>query len=112
LRVGLELGLGEKERLVGTGICMEGEKHCFPVTLLLFGPPPPLVGEGDGEGEVRGEGNGPTPMVRGSMGSQLFFVGCFTSLVSLYEATEKECNKHNTEFFFIITVDGIPTNFR
>ena len=24
-RVGLELGLGVKERLVGTGICMEGE---------------------------------------------------------------------------------------
>ena len=60
--MGLELGLGEKERL-GTGICIEGEKHCFPVAELL------LVGDGEGEGEVRGEGNGPTPMVRGTMGS-------------------------------------------
>jgi hypothetical protein len=60
--VGLELGLGENERL-GTGICMEGEKHCLPVAELL------RVGEGEGEGEVRGEGKGPTPMVRGTMGS-------------------------------------------
>lgn len=91
LRVGLELGLGEKERLVGTAICIEGEKHCFPVTQLEEGavPPPllpPLVGEGEGEGDVRGEGNGPTPMVRGSMGSQVLFdVGgcCLASLLSL-----------------------------
>lgn len=60
--VGEEEGEGEKERL-GTGICMEGEKHCLPGWLE------DLVGEGDGEGEVRGEGKGPTPMVRGTMGS-------------------------------------------
>jgi hypothetical protein len=90
LRVGLELGLGEKERLVGTAICMEGEKHCFPVTLLLlFPPPPPLVGEGEGEGEVRGEGNGPTPIVRGSIGSQVFFDGLL-SFVSLYKQDKEQ----------------------
>ena len=61
-RVGLELGLGVKERLVGTGICMEGEKHCLPGT-------EDLVGEGEGEGDVRGEGKGPTPIVRGWVGS-------------------------------------------
>lgn len=60
--VGLELGLGEKDKL-GTGICMEGEKHCFPVAELL------RVGEGEGDGDVRGEGNGPTPIVRGVMWS-------------------------------------------
>jgi hypothetical protein len=92
--VGLELGLGEKERLVGTAICMEGEKHCFPVTLLLLlllpPPPPPLVGEGEGEGEVRGEGKGPTPIVRGSMGSQVFFVAVdgLLSFVSLCKKTK------------------------
>lgn len=59
--VGEEEGEGENERL-GTGICMEGEKHCFPGT-------EERVGEGLGEGEVRGEGNGPTPMVRGCIGS-------------------------------------------
>ena len=60
-RVGEEEGEGEKERL-GTGICMLGEKHCLPGT-------EDRVGEGEGEGEVRGEGKGPTPMVRGVMGS-------------------------------------------
>ena len=61
--VGEEEGEGEKERL-GTGICIEGEKHCFPGTV-------DLVGEGLGEGEVLGEGNGPTPIVRGVIGSVL-----------------------------------------
>ena len=60
-RVGEEEGEGEKERL-GTGICMEGEKHCLPGT-------EDLVGEGDGEGDVRGEGKGPTPIVSGWVGS-------------------------------------------
>lgn len=60
--VGEEEGEGEKERL-GTGICMEGEKHCFPVVPAPADPD--LVGEGEGDGEVRGEGNGPTPMVSG-----------------------------------------------
>ena len=60
--VGEEEGDGEKERL-GTGICMEGEKHCFPVVPAPADPD--LVGEGEGDGEVRGEGNGPTPMVSG-----------------------------------------------
>ena len=41
--VGEEEGDGEKDRL-GTGICMEGEKHCFPGT-------DDRVGEGEGEGE-------------------------------------------------------------
>jgi len=50
----------------------------LPVTELvaLVAPPlplppllPPRVGDGDGDGEVRGEGNGPTPMVKGSIGS-------------------------------------------
>ena len=59
--VGEEEGDGEKDRL-GTGICMEGEKHCFPGT-------DDRVGEGEGEGEVRGEGKGPTPMVSGWVGS-------------------------------------------
>ena len=59
--VGEEEGEGEKERL-GTGICMDGEKHCLPGTEVR-------VGEGEGEGEVRGEGKGPTPMVRGWVGS-------------------------------------------
>ena len=59
--VGDEEGEGENDKL-GTGICMEGEKHCLPGT-------DDLVGEGLGEGDVRGEGNGPTPMVRGVMGS-------------------------------------------
>ena len=59
--VGEEEGEGEKERL-GTGICMEGEKHCLPGT-------EDLVGEGDGEGDVRGEGKGPTPIVSGWVGS-------------------------------------------
>ena len=59
--VGDEEGEGLKLRL-GTGICMLGLKHCFPVT-------DDLVGEGLGEGEVRGEGKGPTPMVRGVMAS-------------------------------------------
>ena len=58
---GEEEGDGEKDRL-GTGICMEGEKHCFPGT-------DDRVGEGEGEGEVRGEGKGPTPMVSGWVGS-------------------------------------------
>jgi hypothetical protein len=92
--VGLELGLGEKERFVGTAICMEGEKHCFPVTPLLTALALLLldrVGEGEGEGEVRGEGKGPTPMVRGSMGSQVRLLlaavegAGFASLVSLCE---------------------------
>jgi len=59
--VGEEEGEGEKERL-GTGICMEGEKHCLPGT-------EDLVGEGEGEGDVRGEGKGPTPIVSGWVGS-------------------------------------------
>jgi len=94
LRVGLELGLGENERFVGTAICIEGEKHCLPVTLLLAAEALLLlllqrVGEGEGEGEVRGEGKGPTPMVRGSMGSQVRLLAAaaegpgFVSLVSL-----------------------------
>ena len=62
--VGEEEGDGEKERL-GTGICIEGEKHC----LLEETEPEDLVGDGEGEGEVRGEGKGPTPIVRGVMGS-------------------------------------------
>ena len=62
-RVGEEEGEGEKERF-GTGICIEGEKHCLPGT-------EERVGEGEGEGEVRGEGKGPTPMVRGCIGSVL-----------------------------------------
>jgi len=61
-RVGEEEGEGEKERL-GTGICIEGEKHC----LLEETEPEDRVG--DGEGEARGEGKGPTPMVSGVMGS-------------------------------------------
>jgi len=64
--VGEEEGDGEKERL-GTGICMEGEKHCLPGTV-------DLVGEGLGEGEVLGEGKGPIPIVRGVMGSVLLEV--------------------------------------
>jgi len=59
--VGDEDGDGENDKL-GTGICMEGEKHCLPGM-------EDLVGEGLGDGEVRGEGKGPTPMVRGVMGS-------------------------------------------
>lgn len=59
--VGEDEGEGEKDKL-GTGICIEGEKHCFPGTV-------DLVGEGLGEGDVLGEGKGPTPMVRGVMGS-------------------------------------------
>ena len=59
--VGEEEGEGEKGRL-GTGICMEGEKHCFPGI-------EDLVGDGLGEGEVLGEGKGPTPMVSGVIGS-------------------------------------------
>merc|ERR1719402_2105635 len=59
--VGEEEGEGEKERL-GTAICIEGEKHCFPGT-------EDLVGEGEGEGDVRGEGKGPTPIVSGWVGS-------------------------------------------
>ena len=62
--VGEEEGEGEKERL-GTGICIEGEKHC----LLEDTEPEDRVGDGEGEGEVRGEGKGPTPMVSGVMGS-------------------------------------------
>ena len=61
-RVGDEDGDGENDKL-GTGICMEGEKHCFPVVPAPADPD--LVGEGEGDGEVRGEGNGPTPMVSG-----------------------------------------------
>lgn len=61
LLVGELEGEGEKERL-GTGICILGEKHCFPGT-------DDLVGEGDGEGEVLGDGKGPTPIVKGVMGS-------------------------------------------
>jgi len=61
LLVGDEDGDGENDKL-GTGICMEGEKHCLPGM-------EDLVGEGLGDGEVRGEGKGPTPMVRGVMGS-------------------------------------------
>ena len=61
-RLGEDEGDGEKERL-GTGICIEGEKHC----LLEETEPEDRVG--DGEGEARGEGKGPTPMVRGVMGS-------------------------------------------
>jgi len=61
--VGEEEGEGEKERL-GTAICIEGEKHCFPGT-------EERVGEGEGEGEVRGDGKGPTPIVRGCIGSML-----------------------------------------
>jgi len=60
--VGEDEGDGEKDRF-GTGICIEGEKHCFPGT-------EDRVGDGEGEGEVRGEGKGPTPMVRGCMGSE------------------------------------------
>jgi len=59
--VGDEEGDGENERF-GTGICIEGEKHCLPGTL-------DLVGEGLGEGEVLGDGNGPTPIVKGVIGS-------------------------------------------
>ena len=62
-RLGEEEGDGEKERL-GTGICIEGEKHC----LLEDTEPEDRVG--DGEGEARGEGKGPTPMVSGVIGSQ------------------------------------------
>ena len=62
--VGEEEGDGEKERL-GTGICIEGEKHC----LFEETEPEDLVGDGEGEGDVRGEGKGPTPMVRGVIGS-------------------------------------------
>ena len=62
-RLGEEEGEGEKERL-GTGICIEGEKHC----LLEDTEPEDRVG--DGEGEARGEGKGPTPMVSGVIGSQ------------------------------------------
>ena len=62
-RLGEEEGDGEKERL-GTGICIEGEKHC----LLEDTEPEDRVGEG--EGEARGEGKGPTPMVSGVIGSQ------------------------------------------
>ena len=61
-RLGEDEGDGEKERL-GTGICIEGEKHC----LLEETEPEDRVG--DGEGEARGEGKGPTPMVSGVMGS-------------------------------------------
>lgn len=61
-RVGEEEGEGEKERF-GTAIPMEGEKHCLPGITL------DRVGEGEGEGEVRGEGKGPTPIVRGCIGS-------------------------------------------
>lgn len=64
--VGEEEGDGEKERL-GTGFCMEGEKHCFPG--WQEEPEEDLVGEGEGEGDVRGEGKGPTPMVKGTIGS-------------------------------------------
>jgi len=78
--VGEEEGDGENDKL-GTGICIDGEKHCFPGTV-------DLVGEGLGEGEVLGEGNGPTPIVRGVMGSVLLdvwpwlgvFVASFESL--------------------------------
>ena len=62
-RLGEEEGDGEKERL-GTGICIEGEKHC----LLEETDPEDRVG--DGEGEARGEGKGPTPIVSGVIGSQ------------------------------------------
>jgi len=68
-RVGEEDGDGEKERL-GTGICMLGEKHCFPVVPAPADPD--LVGEGEGEGEVRGEGNGPTPIVSGVIIGSVF----------------------------------------
>ena len=61
-RLGEDEGDGEKERL-GTGICIEGEKHC----LLEETEPEDRVG--DGEGEARGEGKGPTPMVSGVIGS-------------------------------------------
>ena len=61
LLVGEEEGDGENDKF-GTGICIEGEKHCLPGT-------EDLVGEGLGDGEVRGEGKGPTPIVRGVMGS-------------------------------------------
>lgn len=61
-RLGEDEGDGEKERL-GTGICIEGEKHC----LLEETEPEDRVG--NGEGEARGEGKGPTPMVSGVMGS-------------------------------------------
>lgn len=61
--VGEEEGDGENDKL-GTGICIEGEKHCFPGTV-------DRVGEGLGEGDVRGDGKGPTPIVRGVMGSVL-----------------------------------------
>lgn len=60
-RVGEDDGDGENDKF-GTGICIEGEKHCLPGT-------EDLVGEGLGDGEVRGEGKGPTPIVRGVMGS-------------------------------------------
>jgi hypothetical protein len=78
--VGEEDGEGENDKL-GTGICIEGEKHCFPGTV-------DLVGEGLGDGDVLGEGKGPTPMVRGVMGSVLLEVcpwlgAFFASLVSL-----------------------------
>jgi len=59
--VGEEEGDGENDKL-GTGICIDGEKHCFPGTV-------DRVGEGLGEGEVLGEGKGPTPIVRGVIGS-------------------------------------------
>ena len=61
LRVGEEEGDGENDRF-GTGICIEGEKHCFPGM-------EDRVGDGLGEGDVLGEGKGPTPMVRGVIGS-------------------------------------------
>ena len=60
-RVGEDDGDGENDKF-GTGICMEGEKHCFPGM-------EDLVGLGLGEGEVLGEGKGPTPIVSGVMGS-------------------------------------------
>jgi len=59
--VGEEEGDGENDKF-GTGICIDGEKHCLPGM-------EDLVGDGLGEGEVRGEGNGPTPMVSGVIGS-------------------------------------------
>lgn len=59
--VGEEEGEGEKDKF-GTGICIEGEKHCFPGI-------EDLVGDGLGEGEVLGEGKGPTPIVSGVIGS-------------------------------------------
>lgn len=75
--VGEEEGEGENDKF-GTGICMEGEKHCFPGI-------EDRVGEGLGEGEVLGDGKGPTPMVSGVIGS-VFLEVWLEDLLELLES--------------------------